>query len=318
MALTLLNSAMIEIPATISTLSANTLKTQILTSTNIEATNVNTTDIFVTDVNFPATGGNMINDIELFGNLTVFGGVTATGTDNTLIFSTTTTTTALSIVNLGIGTALDVNQDSSTGPVASFKGNDIEVLRINNTDPDSGQPGVVVSYSGTGNSFVVERNTKPNAFVVNSLGNTVLEGTLSAKDITGDLITGTDGNSNLWNTAYNWSTTYSNNSAKYESVYSNVKFLSASWEETEEILPTITDYLSTNQVILCSAEVKDTITAVTLTAENITVNTFTILSSNQQIQFNDIGQPGTIKWDENYLYVCIAENDWKRVALSAW
>ena len=31
----------------------------------------------------------------------------------------------------------------------------------------------------------------------------------------------------------------------------------------------------------------------------------------------DTGTPGMISWDENYFYVCIAENSWKRVAISA-
>ena len=30
------------------------------------------------------------------------------------------------------------------------------------------------------------------------------------------------------------------------------------------------------------------------------------------------GTLGTITWDSDYLYVCIANNSWKRAALSAW
>ena len=30
------------------------------------------------------------------------------------------------------------------------------------------------------------------------------------------------------------------------------------------------------------------------------------------------GQAGQICWDANYLYVCVATNTWKRVALSSW
>jgi hypothetical protein len=206
-----------------------------LTGTNIQATVLNASDVVVTDINFPATGGNILNDVELFGNLTVLGSITATGTDNLILFSTTTTTTALSIVNLGIGTALDVNQNSSEGPVATFKGNDLEVLRINNTDPDSGQSGVIVNYSGTGNTFVVNRDTKPNALVVNNQGNTVLTGTLSAKDVTGDLLVAIGGTSNLWNQAYHVATVVQSNSA--------------TWEETADIIPAVTNYLSGGNVV---------------------------------------------------------------------
>ena len=30
------------------------------------------------------------------------------------------------------------------------------------------------------------------------------------------------------------------------------------------------------------------------------------------------GEPGTICWDANYLYICVNANTWKRVALSDW
>ena len=30
------------------------------------------------------------------------------------------------------------------------------------------------------------------------------------------------------------------------------------------------------------------------------------------------GVAGTVTWDTNYIYVCVATNSWKRVAISAW
>jgi hypothetical protein len=33
---------------------------------------------------------------------------------------------------------------------------------------------------------------------------------------------------------------------------------------------------------------------------------------------NDPGQAGTIRWDTNYVYVCVRSNLWKRAALSSW
>ena len=30
----------------------------------------------------------------------------------------------------------------------------------------------------------------------------------------------------------------------------------------------------------------------------------------------DAGQPGEIRWDNNYLYLCVASNTWKKVLLS--
>ena len=33
---------------------------------------------------------------------------------------------------------------------------------------------------------------------------------------------------------------------------------------------------------------------------------------------NSAGEAGTICWDSSYVYICVAENTWKRVALSSW
>jgi len=33
---------------------------------------------------------------------------------------------------------------------------------------------------------------------------------------------------------------------------------------------------------------------------------------------SDTGQAGQICWDTDYLYVCVASNTWKRIALSSW
>lgn len=30
------------------------------------------------------------------------------------------------------------------------------------------------------------------------------------------------------------------------------------------------------------------------------------------------GTTGTIQWDANYIYVCVATDTWKRVAISTW
>lgn len=317
MALTYLNSVMIELPASIATLSTEKLNAENFTGATVNANAINTTDLTVRDINMVGDGGNILNNVQLFGNLTVVGNITATN-ENTLVFTNTTTTTALSVENIGLGSALYVNQGPSVEPVAVIKGNNIEILRVNNVVPDSGQTGVVINYNGSGNTFAAGPSSLPDAFIIDSIGNTTLKGILSAKDITGDVITGIGGNSNLWNKGYEVSTVFSANSARYESVYNNVKTLSTSWEETDDIIPTTVDYLLTNEVVLCSVKVNNTIEATTLTANNIITNEFTILSTTP-IQFsNDVGTAGAFKWDSDYLYICVSTNDWKRVALSAW
>jgi hypothetical protein len=30
------------------------------------------------------------------------------------------------------------------------------------------------------------------------------------------------------------------------------------------------------------------------------------------------GTTGTVTWDSNYIYICVATNTWKRVAISTW
>jgi len=41
-------------------------------------------------------------------------------------------------------------------------------------------------------------------------------------------------------------------------------------------------------------------------------------SSKTPSSASDTGNPGEICWDENYIYVCVATNTWKRAALSSW
>lgn len=43
-----------------------------------------------------------------------------------------------------------------------------------------------------------------------------------------------------------------------------------------------------------------------------------IIQSHTPASANDTGRQGTIVWDNNFIYICIAENSWKRVAIAAW
>jgi hypothetical protein len=54
---------------------------------------------------------------------------------------------------------------------------------------------------------------------------------------------------------------YLSNSRNWDSTYSTVSALSALWEESADIVPTVTNYLSTNNVILSSATILDTLSA---------------------------------------------------------
>ena len=53
-------------------------------------------------------------------------------------------------------------------------------------------------------------------------------------------------------------------------------------------------------------------------ALDINDNAIRIRNSSTPSSAGDFGVPGEIRWDANYIYVCVSMNTWKRVALSSW
>ena len=53
-------------------------------------------------------------------------------------------------------------------------------------------------------------------------------------------------------------------------------------------------------------------------ALDINSDTIRLRNSNTPSSATDYGFPGEIRWDANYIYVCVATDTWKRVALSSW
>ena len=47
-------------------------------------------------------------------------------------------------------------------------------------------------------------------------------------------------------------------------------------------------------------------------------NAVRIRTSDAPSSASDTGAPGEIRWDTNYIYVCVATDTWKRVAISTW
>ena len=47
-------------------------------------------------------------------------------------------------------------------------------------------------------------------------------------------------------------------------------------------------------------------------------NAVRIRTSDAPSNASDTGAPGEIRWDTNYIYVCVATDTWKRVAISTW
>jgi len=54
------------------------------------------------------------------------------------------------------------------------------------------------------------------------------------------------------------------------------------------------------------------------TALDINADAIRLRNSSTPSSASDYGFPGEIRWDANYIYVCVATDTWKRVALSSW
>jgi len=54
------------------------------------------------------------------------------------------------------------------------------------------------------------------------------------------------------------------------------------------------------------------------TALDVNADAIRLRNSSTPSSASDYGFPGEIRWDTNYIYVCVATDTWKRVALSSW
>jgi len=43
-----------------------------------------------------------------------------------------------------------------------------------------------------------------------------------------------------------------------------------------------------------------------------------IRNDNTPSSASDFGMKGEIRWDTNYIYICVATDTWKRTAISSW
>jgi hypothetical protein len=151
----------------------------------------------------PLSGGIISGATRINNDLTVYGVISATGN---AYFSNTvySTTSALSVLNIGnSGPALWVGNNGS-GDIASFYDIDtnVEVLHVGGNNGSFPNVGV--------------KTSSPNVdFTVN--------GQISANNIIWDA----NGNSNNWNSVYSNVNSLSGN---WDSVYSNVNSLSGNWD----------------------------------------------------------------------------------------
>jgi hypothetical protein len=50
----------------------------------------------------------------------------------------------------------------------------------------------------------------------------------------------------------------------------------------------------------------------------ITGDTFIVATAKTPASAADAGTTGHIAWDSDFIYVCVAANTWKRVAIATW
>lgn len=53
-------------------------------------------------------------------------------------------------------------------------------------------------------------------------------------------------------------------------------------------------------------------------SNTLSVSNFRLVASNPPANSSSAGVAGTIAWDSSYLYICVATNTWKRVAIATW
>jgi hypothetical protein len=131
-------------------------------------------------------------------------------------------------------------------------------------------------------------------------------------------------NSADWNlilpTANLLTTVVNENSANWNLILPTVSLLTAlqdlssNWEATYEVVNngTFATEITSGLISALSTSIVeiDSILTNNLTLTPLTATIPTLSTDN--------GNKGSIKWDSDYLYICIDENAWKRVALSAW
>jgi len=216
----------------------------------------------------PLSGGIISGPTRINNNLSVFGNLTATGT-TTFANTVFSTTSSLSVVHIGSGPALWVGNNGD-GDIASFYDIDqnIEVLHVGGINGSN--PNVGIKTSTPNKDFTVKGEI--------SASNTIYEGT---------------GNSNQWNQAHSIATAYQNISANWLATYLTVSALSASWEESADIIPTVTNYLSTNRVQVSALIIGNTFSGI----NSLTISG-NISGNNLRTSFNQGSATGLYSFAE--------------------
>ena len=249
----------------------------------------------------PLSGGVVTGAVRFNDNVTIFGNLSCSGTQ-TFANTVFTTTSAVSVVHFGSGPAMWVGNNGD-GDIASFYDIDagVEILHVGGNTGDF--PNVGVKTSNPNKDFTVNGEISANSIIYDG-----------------------EGNSSNWNSVYstvnsnsavNWNyqgTDLKDLSANWQSTYLTVSSLSALWEESADIIPTVTNYLSTSNVLISGLTVTDSFSTVGYNSVNwdsaySTVNSnsattwnyqgtdLKALSSDWQNTFNTVQTNSATNWN---------------------
>ena len=107
----------------------------------------------------------------------------------------------------------------------------------------------------------------------------------------------------------------------YESLFADAGFSAG---DTLSGTITIPDTIGTNEFtltqenefkLLARSVVESTLHSPALDIDSMSIR---IREESTPSSASDFGMKGEIRWDSNYLYICVATDTWKRVALSTW
>lgn len=77
--------------------------------------------------------------------------------------------------------------------------------------------------------------------------------------------------------------------------------------------------VSTNSVTTGTLTItSNSVTLNTVSSNTLSINSLTITTASTPANSTANGTQGQITWDADYIYVCVANNIWKRTAITTW
>jgi hypothetical protein len=302
MALTYVDTSMIEQPSEFVQLSSQSLNANTLTAAEIFANNIFLNNHLrsvslstgtvqgLTQVNSINDTVDILGNAEIFGNVTIYGSLTALSGLN-LVQTNVLQTSALSVVNTGLGPALYVSQGPSVSGIAVFVGSGQERVKINNVNPLPNQPSLTVAGSisaskGVHSDDVYTKTLYTNNYIVDQPGLFIFD-TVTLTAVPSLALPNTGNDISLTTTAQTTITAFTNvyqgcfyfltNKGSHLITLSATPFIITETENSitlpvsttclvkgdinntvyifknsEKILPTVTNYLSTSNVVVSS------------------------------------------------------------------